>query len=430
MKNKNILKQIYNLISTVNDFYINIFIEEIYENQIELHLKNQKIKKINVDYGVRVIIKNNEETKYKTLSFPNYDEMYYWIVDYIQEATNKNLVLKKGKVTFKKINNKNIKLSKQKKYKIMSEIIENLTGYDKLKVSFYEKKENTFIIQNNSSYILNVKNFYTKIMIKGNIQDIDVFDFILSDHGYKNIDKIKICNLIKQFKEISHIKTNKINISDANYDIILSNNCGTIFHEMLGHNLELDLINKNNSKLFKKNNFIGNNLITFIDDSINQSLLNIRYDDFMNKNNNKILIDDGIVKQYITTLRSESYKFFPATRMTNSYLCPNKDALPFYLKKVKNGIYVYKIGSGRLYLEKQKFKITIDVGFLIKDGSISGCVSDLSFEVDVPTFIKKIKYVGNDLKFVPTICGASSGNIFAYAGTPTVYVENVFIEQL
>ena len=46
MKNRNILNHIYNLISTINNANINIFIEEIYENKIELHLKNKKVKKI------------------------------------------------------------------------------------------------------------------------------------------------------------------------------------------------------------------------------------------------------------------------------------------------------------------------------------------------------------------------------------------------
>ena len=45
MKNKNILKQIYSLISTIDNAYVNIFVEEIYENQIELPLNNKKIKK-------------------------------------------------------------------------------------------------------------------------------------------------------------------------------------------------------------------------------------------------------------------------------------------------------------------------------------------------------------------------------------------------
>ncbi len=236
--------------------------------------------------------------------------------------------------------------------------------------------------------------------------------------------------MIGKFKNISDIKTSKIQINNGNYDLILSNNCGTIFHEIFGHNLELNPAYKNNLSLFKKNNNLGNALITFIDRTSSKNLLSIRYDEYANKTYNKILIDKGIVKQHIDTLRSENYKYMPAARMTNSYLKPNKSAVPLDLKKVKSGIYIYKISSGKLYLEKQKFKIIIDAGFLIKNGKVQGNISNLSFEVDVLNFIKSIQYVGKDLSFVPTVCGASSGNVFVYAGTPTVYIKNIPIIQL
>jgi hypothetical protein len=97
-------------------------------------------------------------------------------------------------------------------------------------------------------------------MLRGKIQDNEIFDFILSNHGYKNINKTNINNLVSKFKEISYIKTNKTSIENGIYDLILSNNCGTVFHEILGHNLELNLVNKSNLELFKKENSLGNDL--------------------------------------------------------------------------------------------------------------------------------------------------------------------------
>lgn len=429
MNNRNILKHIYSLISTIDNANINIFIEEIYENQIELHLRNKKVKKGNIDYGVRIIIENNEEIKYKSLSFFNYEDMFYQVINYIQETLNLKLNNRCKKYIFKRVSDKNVKLNKQHKYKIMTKMMQSLTGYDSLKVAFYEKKENIFIIQNTSKYILNIKNFYTKVMLRGKIQNNEIFDFILSDHGYKNITKINIDKLISRFKEISSIKKNKTSIKNGIYDLILSNNCGTVFHEMLGHNLELDLVNKYGLDLFKKGNSLENDLITFIDSTHYKNLLDIKYDDNINRTYNRVLINKGIVERYIRTSRSENYKYFPATRMTNSYLKPNKKAQLLDLKQVKNGIYVYKIGMGRLYLEKQKFEIIIDAGYLIRDGRIAGNISDVKFIVEISNFIKRINYIGNDLNFIPTVCGASSGNILVYAGTPTVYVKEIYISQ-
>lgn len=430
MRNRDILKQLYSKISTIKNVSINIFVEEIYESQIELHLKNKKIKKSNINYGVRIIIDNKIDKNYKSISFSNYQDMFYKVVNYIKETLNIELNNKQDVVSFKKVKEKNIILNNQKKHIVMSNIIKELAGYDSLKVALYEKRENIFIIQNSKRHILNIKNFYTKTMLKGSITNNEAYDFILSDRGYKNLTKDKITNLITRFKEITSIKIANAKIPDGNYDLILSNNCGTVFHELLGHNLELDLINKSNISLFKKGNNIGNDLITFIDNTHhNNDLLNLQYDDYINNVKNKILIENGKIKNYINTLRSESYKFYPTTRMTNSYLKPNNDCLPLNFSKIKKGIYVYKIGAGKLYLEKQKFDITIDAGYLIIEGVKKEKISSITFQVEIDDFIKKIKYVGKDLNFIPTVCGASSGNIFCYAGTPTVLVENIFINQ-
>lgn len=430
MKNRSILKQLYNIISSIKNININIFVEEIYESQIELHLKNKKIKKNNIDYGVRIIIDNKVVKKYKSISFLNYEDMFYQVVNYIKETLNIELNYKKDKVYFKKYKEKNIVLNNQQKYNIMSNIIKKLTGYDSLKVALYEKKENIFIIQSSTRYILNIKNFYTKMMLKGNIDNNEIYDFILSDHGYKNLTKSKTMDLIERFKKITSIKTSNVKIPDGDYDLILSNNCGTVFHEIFGHNLELDLINKSSKELFKKGNNIGNNLITFIDNThYNNDLLDLQYDDYINNVKNKILIKNGKIIDYINTLRSENYKFYPTTRMTNSYLKPNNNSLPLNIYRIKKGIYIYKIGAGKLYLEKQKFEITIDAGYMIINGMKKGKISNITFQIDVDDFIKKIKYVGNDLNFIPTVCGSSSGNIFCYAGTPTVLVKNISIKQ-
>ena len=159
------------------------------------------------------------------------------------------------------------------------------------------------------------------MMLKGNIDNNEIYDFILSDHGHKNLTKRKTMDLIERFKEITSIKTSNVKIPDGDYDLILSNNCGTVFHEVFGHNLELDLINKSSKELFKKGNNIGNNLITFIDNThYNNDLLDLQYDDYINNVKNKILIKNGKIIDYINTLRSENYKFYPTTRMTNSYL--------------------------------------------------------------------------------------------------------------
>ncbi len=174
MNNRTILKKIYSLISTIIDVKVNIFIEELCESQIELHLNNKKIKKGNMNCGVRIIIDDNNEIKYKSLSFFSYEDMFHQVIEYIEKNTNLKLIKEKSNTVFRKINDKSIVLNKQKKYNLISKTIKSFKGYDSLKVSLYEKKENIFIIKNTNKYILNIRNFYVKMMIKGKIRDNEV----------------------------------------------------------------------------------------------------------------------------------------------------------------------------------------------------------------------------------------------------------------
>ena len=61
--------------------------------------------------------------------------------------------------------------------------------------------------------------------------------------------------------KLTYIKTNKIKPEDNNYEIILSNYCGTFFHELLGHNLEKSINDSFNLNLYKINKFFSKTLL-------------------------------------------------------------------------------------------------------------------------------------------------------------------------
>lgn len=159
--------------------------------------------------------------------------------------------------------------------------------------------------------------------------------------------------------------------------------------------------------------------------------MNISYNCYGNKRTKKVLIKDGRVIDFLKndSVRIENYNYFPVTRMSNSYLKPIRNLEEINLGKLKKVIYIEKIKNGRLDVEKQKFKIEIDCAILFENGVLKSYLSNISFVVDISDFIKKIKSVGNDLNFVPTVCGSKSGNIFVFAGCPTVFVTNINIKQ-
>lgn len=117
--------------------------------------------------------------------------------------------------------------------------------------------------------------------------------------------------------------------------MILSNRCGTVFHEMFGHNLEQDLIKSIDKKIFQIGQYVGNNLITYVDNPKIKNLLNISYNCYGNKRTKKILIKDGKVVNFLKndSTRIENYNYFPMTRMSNSYLKPIINSAEINLSK-------------------------------------------------------------------------------------------------
>ncbi len=358
------------------------------------------------------------------------------MINNIYLILNKLLDIKRFKYQAKKnitrvMKTKCLTLTNSKKNRIYKYIKEKINYTDYFKLSFYEKRENVFILNNKRNSILNIKNFYSKIMLCSRYTKIESFDYLLFTSGYLGLNKNKLNNFIKRYNYNNFIKYNSEPLEEGTYDLILSNKCGTVFHEMFGHNLERDLIKNINKKIFKLEQYAGNDLITYIDDPKIKNLLNISYNCYGERRNKKILIKDGKVIDFLEndSVRMENYNYFPMTRMSNSYLKPIKNTGEINLSELKRVIYIEKIKNGRLYVEAQKFKIDIDCAILFENGVLKSYLSNITFVVDISDFIKKNKSVGNDLDFVPTVCGSKSGNIFVFAGSPTVLVTSINIKQ-
>ncbi len=426
MKNSDI-KNLLSIISGVKDNIINIYIEQKKESQVDYYLKSKAYKKQKNSLGARIIIKNHQDivTFFKSFNFTNTKDLFFKIYEIICNNCTFTITHSKN-IKIKKNKQKKYRINFQKKNRIKDFAFSIIGDLDSARLSFYDMETRIIVMQSNINYVNDINYLYSRIRLFGTIKNCENFDFAHSINGYNYINKSFINKFCNNFLYHLNCKNKAIKFSDGIYDIMFSNNCGTVFHEVFGHNLELDNIERYNIKAFSKGNDIGNSLISYYDCPNYEKKINIVYDDYLKRTRNKLLIQNGIIKGNITTYVSENYSYFPYTRMTNSYLKPLKLS---NLKKFKNYIYVEKIKYGRLDLENQTITVVIDLGFLMCDGNISNIIKDLTFTIDVMTFIKKISYIGNDLKFVPTICGSYSGNIFQNVGCPTVFVNSIFVKK-
>ncbi|MCB1179994.1 MAG: TldD/PmbA family protein, partial [Leptospiraceae bacterium] len=162
---------------------------------------------------------------------------------------------------------------------------------------------------------------------------------------------------------------------------------GVIFHEACGHPLETEAIRKKSSPFVGKlGQQIAHKSVTAIDDgTIPNSWGSINIDDEGHKPEKTVLIENGILKNYLSdrvgamevgvrrtgSARRESYNYSPVSRMRNTYIAAGKDKFEDMISSVDEGLYAKKMGGGSVNPATGEFNFAVEEGYIIKNGKIT-----------------------------------------------------------
>ncbi|MFA4858760.1 MAG: TldD/PmbA family protein [Candidatus Margulisiibacteriota bacterium] len=217
---------------------------------------------------------------------------------------------------------------------------------------------------------------------------------------------------------------------------------GTLIHEACGHAFEADFILKGTSVyLGKQGKKVASPLITVYDDgTLKGKFGTYRFDDEGNPSNNTILIENGILKNYLTDYyngkalnlplsgngRRESYRSHPIPRMTNTYIAPGKSLPQEIIDSVKEGLLVRRMGGGEVDVTNGDFVFEVTEGYLIENGKIKHPVRGAIIIGNGPQILETIDMVGEDLEFQTGVCGK-----FDHApvsdGQPTIRIPEIVV---
>jgi len=224
-------------------------------------------------------------------------------------------------------------------------------------------------------------------------------------------------------------------------DVVMQNGWGGVLvHEAVGHPLEADNIAKGigafTGKIGQK---VASDVFTMVDDgSIPNARGTINFDDEGTQCRKNVLIENGVLKGYMTDIlsakqldmdrtgngRRESFKYFPIPRMTNTYI-DNGDSEPAdILASTKNGIYVQSLSGGSVNPVTGVFNFTCREAWLIENGKKTKPVKGATLIGSCMEVIQNIDAVGNDLAFGPGICGKGQ-SAEVDAGQPTVRIRGI-----
>ena len=229
-------------------------------------------------------------------------------------------------------------------------------------------------------------------------------------------------------------------------DIVLGSGWpGVMLHEAVGHGLEGDFNRKETSAF---SNLIGKKVasknVTVIDDgTIPDRRGSITYDDEGSPSKRNILIEDGILINYMqdrqnarlmNTLstgngRRQSFAHPPMPRMTNTFMASGNDDPKNLLKDLKDGIYAVGFSGGQVDITNGKFVFSCTEAYKVKNGTILYPVKGATLIGDGPSAMKKIKGIGNDLSLDPGIgnCGKAGQWVPVGVGQPTVYISGLTV---
>lgn len=218
---------------------------------------------------------------------------------------------------------------------------------------------------------------------------------------------------------------------------------GTMVHEACGHGLEADIVQKDFSVYRDKiGKTVASPMVTLVDDGSLPGLLGSgNFDDEGTPCRKNILIEGGVLKGYLTDRlsarngglvltgngRRSSYRSTPQPRMTNTYIEPGDTSPEDILKAMKEGLFVKKMGGGEVDPTTGDFVFHVTEGFLVKDGRLLHPVRGAVLTGNGPETLMDIEAIGNDLHFLPGMCGKSGQSVPVSDGQPSLLVRKMVV---
>jgi TldD protein len=226
--------------------------------------------------------------------------------------------------------------------------------------------------------------------------------------------------------------------------VIGSGGGGVLFHEACGHGLEADLVSKGAS-VFRGR--VGQRVaspgVTVVDDgTMQREWGNIAIDDEGNAAQRNVLIEDGVLTDYMWddvrarkegrpssgNGRRQSYQHLPMVRMTNTYLLAGEEDPDAIIASTPKGVYVSQLGGGQVNTATGDFVFGMTEAYLIENGEITEPLREGNLIGNGPEVLLRIDALGNDFKMGPPgTCGKDGQGVPVGDGVPTLRVSSLTI---
>ena len=202
---------------------------------------------------------------------------------------------------------------------------------------------------------------------------------------------------------------------------------GVLFHEMTGHGLEADHVQKGASVYAGKlGEAVAQPLLSAYDDGrLPGEWGSDAIDDEGTPTQKTQLIEDGRLVSFIYDRgraerdgvastgngRRESFRHLPIPRMTNTYIAPGEAEPEAMIGELKKGFYAVSFGGGQVDPATGDFVFGVSEGYLIEDGKSTRPCRGATLVGNCLEALAAIDAVGSDFWMKTGICGKSGQKV-------------------
>src|SRR3954471_4640358 len=218
---------------------------------------------------------------------------------------------------------------------------------------------------------------------------------------------------------------------------------GVLFHEMTGHGLEADHIQKGASVYAGK---LGPRVAPPPLDAYDDGRLPGEWgtdgiDDEGTPTQRTAVIHQGRITSYLYDLmrarkdgvdstgngRRESFRHLPIPRMTNTYFAPGEATADELIGGVERGLYAVSFGGGQVEPATGDFVFGVSEGYLIENGRVTAPVRGATLVGNGLEALRAIDGIAGDLDIATGFCGKAGQSVPAGVGQPHVRIRELTV---
>jgi TldD protein len=202
---------------------------------------------------------------------------------------------------------------------------------------------------------------------------------------------------------------------------------GVLFHEMTGHGLEADHVQKGASVyLGKLGEQVAQSLLTAYDDGrLPNEWGSDSIDDEGAPTQKTRVIEEGRLTSFLYdgvtgrrdgvastgNGRRESFRHLPVPRMTNTYIAPGEAEPEAMIAEVERGFYAVSFAGGQVDPATGDFVFGVSEGYLIEGGRVTRPCRGATLIGNCLEALAAIDAVGNDFEMKTGICGKAGQRV-------------------